>query len=110
MFKSFPPPTAPTKLLKKENIYNLSSLSNISTLYSVLLKMRNPSIDIIQTEDYPRIISVLEKNIEFYEKINPDLADKISKILKIIKDRYNKKIDDLNNQINYLCDQLLEDK
>ena len=105
MLKTFPDFPKPTK---KENIYNFSTLSNISRLYSVLLKMRNPSIDIIQTEDYPEIISVLEENIEFYEKINPELADKISKILKIIKDRYNKKIDDLNNQINYLCDQLLE--
>ena len=110
MLKTFPAPTIPTKPPKKENIYDFSTLSNISTLYSVLLKMRNPSIDIIRTEDYPEIINVLEKNIEFYKKINPDLAEKISKILKIIKDRYNKKIDDLNNQINYLCDQLLEDK
>lgn len=106
-YQDFPKPTKPPK---KENIYNLSTLFNISTLYSVLLKMRNPSIDIIRTENYPEIISILEKNIEFYEKINPELAEKISKILKIIKDRYNKKIDDLNNQINYLCDQLLEDK
>ena len=110
MLKSFPDFPKPTEPPKKENIYNLSTLSNISTLYSVLLKMRNPSIDIIRTEDYPEIINVLEKNIEFYENINPELAEKISKILKIIKDRYNKKIDDLNNQINYLCDQLLEDK
>ena len=108
MLKSFPDLPKPTKPPKKENIYNFSTLSNISTLYSVLLKMRNPSIDIIRTEDYPEIISVLEENIEFYEKINPELAEKISKIFKIIKDRYNKKIDDLNNQINYLCDQLLE--
>ena len=107
MLKTFPDFPKPTK---KENIYDFSTLSNISRLYSILLKMRNPSIDIIQTEDYPEIISVLEENIEFYEKINPELADKISKILKIIKDRYNKKIDDFNNQINYLCDQLLEDK
>ena len=110
MIKNFPDFPKPTKPPKKENIYNLSTLSDISTLYSILLKMRNPSIDIIRTEDYPEIISVLEENIEFYEKINPELAEKISKILKIIKDRYNKKIDDLNNQINYLCDQLLEDK
>lgn len=110
MLKSFPAPPMPTKRPKKENIYDLSTLSNISILYSVLLKMRNPSIDIIQTEDYPEIINVLKNNIEFYENINPELAEKISKILKIIKDRYNKKIDDLNNQINHLCDQLLEDK
>ena len=108
MIKTFPDFPKPTKPSKKENIYDFSTLSNISRLYSVLLKMRNPSIDIIKTEDYPEIISVLEENIEFYEKINPELAEKISKILKIIKDRYNKKIDDLNNQINYLCDQLLE--
>ena len=110
MITNFPDFPKPTKLPKKENIYNFSTLTNISTLYSLLLKMRNPSIDIIRTEDYPEIISVLEENIEFYEKINPELAEKISKILKIIKDRYNKKIDDLNNQINYLSDQLLEDK
>ena len=69
MIKNFPDFPKPTKPPKKENIYNLSTLSNISTLYSVLLKMRNPSIDIIRTEDYPEMINILEKN-GFHYKIN----------------------------------------
>lgn len=104
---SFPPPPKPPK---KENSYDLSALSNISLLYSILLKMKNPSIDIIRIEDYPEIIETLEKNIKFYEKINPELSKKLSNVSKIIRDRYNKKIDDLNNRVSHLCDQLLEDK